>query len=63
MTKTDLQGNEIKPQRFTADIKFENIYRYYKVGSYTYFDRIKHRQLGDVFPDDKFLKLKKKYYE
>ena len=53
-TTVDSNGIETKPQRFTADIQFENIYRYYKAGPSTYFDRMKRRQLGEVFPDDKF---------
>lgn len=51
---TDEHGLETKPQRFTADIQFENIYKYCKAGPSTYFDRMKRSKLGEVFPNDKF---------
>lgn len=63
----DEHGLTTPPQRFTAEIEFENvdrndirpvifenIYKYYKAGPSTYFDRMKRRKLGEVFPDDKF---------
>lgn len=38
-----------QPQRFTADIQFESMYR--KANPSTYFDRMKRRKLGEVFID------------
>lgn len=47
---SDTYGHNAKPQRFTADIQFENMYR--KAGPSTYFERMKRRKLGEVFLDD-----------
>ena len=38
---------ETQPQRFTADIQFESLYR--SAGPSCYSDRIKRRQSGEVF--------------
>ena len=49
----DKNGNEqfeTTPQRFTADIKFENMYR--RASPSTLFEREKRRKLGEVFIDD-----------
>lgn len=40
---------ETNPQRFTADISFESMYR--KAGPSTYFNRMKRMSLGEVFLD------------
>lgn len=54
-TKVDYDNSLITPpQRFTADIQFENICRYCKAGPSTYFDRMKRRKLGEVFINDDF---------
>lgn len=48
----DKEGNntmETPPQRFTADIQFESMYR--KSGPSTYFERMKRMKLGEVFLD------------
>lgn len=51
-TTTDPHGLVTPPQRFTADIQFESIYKYYKAGPSTYFERMKRQKLGEVFPDE-----------
>lgn len=38
-----------QPQRFTADIQFESMYR--KASPSTYFDRMKRYKLGEIFID------------
>lgn len=54
-TKVDYDNSLITPpQRFTADIQFENICRYCKAGPSTYFDRMKRRKLGEIFINDDF---------
>lgn len=49
----DKNGNptlDTPPQRFTADIQFESLYR--MAGPSTYFDRIRRSKSGEVFLDD-----------
>lgn len=47
---TGMHGLDTQPQRFTADIQFESMYR--NAGASTYFDRMKRRKLGEIFIDE-----------
>lgn len=49
MYYTTARRDKDHPQRFTADIRFESMYR--KAGPATFFDRVKRMQTGEVFLD------------
>ena len=49
MFYSTIKRDKTKPQRVTADICFESMYR--KAGPSTFFDRVKRMQAGEVFLD------------
>ena len=49
MFYTTTRRDKNDPQRFTADIQFENMYR--SAGPSTYFNRMKRMKTGEVFLD------------